>query len=76
MEKLFIKSKVKVSMMADKIKKILKNKEGQGAVETAITILIAVVLGSLLLAGLYLLFKEIILPTLSTKIQEMFNYGG
>ena len=39
-------------------------------------ILIAVVIGALLLAGLYTLFNSTIMPTLSTKIGEMFNYGG
>lgn len=40
----------------------------------AVQILIAVVLGALILAGLYALMKDTILPTLTTKIQEMFNY--
>ena len=42
----------------------------------AIKILIAVVLGGLLLAGLYALFGDVVMPTLKTKIQEMFNYAG
>lgn len=42
----------------------------------AITILTSVVIGALLLAGLYLLFKDTVLPTLTQKIQEMFNYKG
>lgn len=39
-------------------------------------ILIAVVLGALLLAGLYALFGETVLPTLVQRIKEMFNYAG
>ena len=42
----------------------------------AIKILIAVVIGALLLAGLYALFGETVLPTLKKRIQDMFNYGG
>lgn len=42
----------------------------------AIKILICVVLGALLLAGLYALFSENVLPTLSRRITEMFNYAG
>ena len=42
----------------------------------AVQILIAVVLGALILAGLYALMKDNILPTLTTKIQEMFNYSN
>ena len=42
----------------------------------AIKILIAVVLGGLLLAGLYSLFGDTVLPTLVDRIKEMFNYAG
>jgi len=42
----------------------------------AIKILIAVVIGALLLAGLYALFGETVLPTLKKRIQDMFNYAG
>lgn len=42
----------------------------------AIKILIAVVLGALLLAGLYSLFGDTVLPTLVDRIKEMFNYAG
>ena len=49
---------------------------GENYVDTAVKILIAVVLGGLLLAGLYSLFGEIVLPTLKSKIQSMFNYRG
>jgi len=42
----------------------------------AVKILIAVVLGALLLAGLYALFGEVVMPTLEERIKEMFNYAG
>ena len=42
----------------------------------ALKILISVVVGALLLAGLYTLFKDTILPTLQSKIQNLFNYNG
>lgn len=42
----------------------------------AIKILLCVVLGALLLAGLYALFNDTVLPTLTRRIQEMFNYAG
>jgi len=35
-----------------------------------------VVIGALLLAGLYTLFGDTVLPTLTKRIQEMFNYGN
>ena len=35
-----------------------------------------VVLGALLLAGLYALFGDVVMPTLNKRITEMFNYAG
>jgi hypothetical protein len=55
---------------------ILTGNVGEGYIDTAIKILLAVVLGALLLAGLYALFGETVLPTLTERIKEMFNYGG
>ncbi len=54
----------------------LKEQKGEGFVDTAIKILMAVVIGALVLAGLYSLFDETVLPTLTRRVQEMFNYGG
>jgi hypothetical protein len=42
----------------------------------AVAILISVVLGALLLAGLYALFQNQVIPILGQKIQDMFNYKG
>lgn len=44
--------------------------------DTGVKIIISVVIGGLLLAGLYTLFNSTILPTLGTKISEMFSYTG
>ncbi|WP_399324538.1 DUF6133 family protein [Tissierella sp.] len=52
------------------------NNRGEGYIDTAVKILIAVVLGALLLAGLYALFGEVVMPTLEERINEMFNYAG
>lgn len=41
-----------------------------------VKILICVVLGGLLLTGLYALFGDTVLPTLTERIKEMFNYAG
>jgi len=41
-----------------------------------VKVLMAVVIGALVLAGLYLLFSDTILPELTRRIQEMFNYRG
>ena len=39
-------------------------------------ILIAVVIGALLLTGLYKLFNTTIMPTVTSKVTELFNYSG
>ena len=54
----------------------VSNSRGEGYIDTAVKILIAVVLGALLLAGLYALFGEVVMPTLEERINEMFNYAG
>ena len=58
------------------VKNKLQDSSGGGYVDTAIKILIAVVLGALLLAGLYALFNDTVLPTLVRRVQEMFDYSG
>ena len=57
-------------------RKALAGNRAEGYIDTAIKILIAVVLGGLLLAGLYSLFGDTVLPTLVDRIKEMFNYAG
>lgn len=55
---------------------LMKDTMGENYVDTAVKILIAVVLGALLLAGLYALFGDVVMPTLTQRIQDMFNYAG
>lgn len=57
-------------------KAALASAVGEGYVDSGVKIIIAVVVGGVLLAGLYALFKTTILPTLSTKITGMFGYTG
>ncbi len=64
----------KVSKMVLSVKNTVLNKRGEGYVDSGVKILIAVVVGALLLAGLYALFNTTILPTLTTKIAGLFNY--
>ena len=76
MKHLIYKLKSKAVMAAVKTRRVLSGSRGDGYIDTAIKILIAVVLGALLLAGLYALFGETVLPTLVQRIKEMFNYAG
>ena len=57
-------------------RRALAGNAGEGYIDTAVKILIAVVLGALLLAGLYALFGDVVMPTLNQKIKDMFNYAG
>ena len=67
---------IKIMTAREKIRKAFRDNRGQGAVDQAIIVLISVVLGALILAGLYALMGDTILPTLKEKIQGMFNYSG
>lgn len=66
----------KLMCKAAQAKAVLADNRGEGYIDTAVKILIAVVLGALLLAGLYALLGETVLPTLTQRIKEMFNYAG
>ncbi len=54
----------------------ISNIKAEGYVDSGVKILIAVVIGALLLAGLYALFNNTIMPTVISKIQGLFNYKG
>ena len=54
----------------------IENPVAEGYVDSGVKILIAVVLGALLLAGLYALFNNTIMPTVTQRVQGMFNYNG
>ena len=66
----------KLATIAIRSKTALANTRGEGYVDTGVKILIAVVIGALLLAGLYTLFNTTIMPTVTTKVTELFNYQG
>lgn len=70
------KLQVKAMSMVLRAKNVLADKKGEGALNTAITVLISVVLGALLLAGLYALIGDVVLPQLKERIIEMFNFKG
>ena len=66
----------KVNELIVRTRCALVNCRAEGFVVSGVKILIAVVIGALLLGGLYLLFNDTILPTLTNKIKELFNYAG
>jgi len=66
----------KLQQLKTKTGKVLAQQSGEGFVDTALKILISVVIGALLLAGLYMLFNDTVIPTLINKVKELFNYKG
>ena len=58
------------------VNRLIHEEKAENFVDTAIKILMAVVIGALLLAGLYKLFADTVLPTLTQRGAEMFNYSG
>ena len=76
MKKIYFTAQNGLNRLIRKKSGFLANKKGEGFVDTAVKILMSVVIGALVLAGLYALFGDTILPTLTSKIQEMFNYSN
>ena len=62
--------------IAIKAKTAIDNTTAEGYVDTGVKIIIGVVVGAVILGGMYALFDDVILPTLETKIEGMFNYKG
>ena len=54
----------------------LESTAGEGYVDTGVKIIVGVVIGGVILAGLYTLFNGTVVPTMTSKIQGMFNYAG
>lgn len=69
-------AKQKARELADRTAEALTGRTGQGTLDVAITVLISIVLGALILAGLYLIVDDTVLPTITQRIKDMFNYGG
>ena len=54
----------------------MQSKAAEGSIETAIKVLTAVVLGALIMIGLYGIVNTLVLPTTSTKVNSLFNYSS
>ena len=76
MKKIITTIQNKLATIATRSKTALANIRGEGYVDTGVKILIAVVIGALLLAGLYTLFNTTIMPTVTSKVTELFSYNG
>ena len=76
MKKLFNSIRSKCNSLATRATVAVSNIKAEGYVDSGVKILIAVVIGALLLGGLYALFGDVIMPTVTQKIQGLFNYAG
>ena len=74
MKKLINSIRSKVNSVAIRTKCAIDNARAEGYVDSGVKILIAVVIGALLLAGLYALFNDTIMPTVTQKVKDLFNY--
>ena len=73
-EKFLSQVKSKANELAIRVKTTMECRKAEGFVDTAVKIIIAVVVGAVILAGLYALFDNVILPRLNTEIEGMFDY--
>ena len=76
MKKFFNSITNKINSIAVSAQTAIANTRGEGYVDSGVKILIAVVIGALLLSGLYALFNSTIMPTVTNKITELFNFAG
>ena len=76
MRKFFKNIKNRAERAVVSVQTALASKKAEGYVDTGVKIIIGVVIGGVILAGLYALFNTTILPSLEGKISDMFNYGG
>ena len=76
MKKFFNSIKNKLGKAFATVKATVESTTGGGYIDTGVKIIIGVVVGGVILAGLYALFNTTIIPTLTEKISGMFNYAG
>ena len=76
MKKFFNSISNKINSIAVRTQTAIANTRGEGYVDSGVKILIAGVIGALLLSGLYALFNTTIMPTVTSKITELFNFAG
>ena len=73
---MFKRIKEKFNALCAKATVAVMNYKAEGYVDTGVKILISVVIGALLLSLLYGLFNKTIMPTVTKKITDLFNFKG
>ncbi|MCQ2152699.1 MAG: DUF6133 family protein [Bacteroidales bacterium] len=65
--------KARMRRETEAVRALFMDTHGEFYVDKVIGIVIAVVIGAAMLAFLYVLFNENVLPSMADKIQQMFN---
>lgn len=76
MKKLFNSIRSKFNNLSTRAVVAVCNTKAEGYVDTGVKILISVVIGGLLLGLLYALFGDVIMPTVTERIEGLFNFRG
>ena len=76
MKNLIKKIQNKANELAIRTKTAVEGKTAEMYGDKGVGIIIAVVVGAVLLAGIYALIKTTVLDTASGKVADMFNYAG
>lgn len=66
----FNKAQNKVNELAIRAKTAIQNKSGEGYIDTAVKIIIGVVIGSLILVGLYALFNNVVIEDQIDNLED------
>ena len=76
MKKLINSIRNKCTAMKARAEVAIANVKAEGYVDSGVKILIAVVIGALLLGLLYGLFNDTIMPTVTERIEGLFDFAG
>ena len=76
MKKFFNSIKNKLGKAFATVKATVESTTGEGYIDTGVKIIIGVVVGGVILAGLYALFNTTIIPTRTERVSGRFNYAG
>jgi hypothetical protein len=71
-------NKIMVKAMCAKGKAVaaLTDDTGDIQIELAVKIIIGVVIGALVLGGVYLLWSNVIMPRVNTEVNSLFNHSA
>lgn len=73
LQSMLCKLQLKSMEIKDRTTEAVSNTDGDAYIDTVVKILIAVVVGALILWGLYSLMGDTVMPTLTEKIEDLFD---